>query len=574
MTSASESRSRKGDLMKRLAFIPLTLVLAACAGPQKETVEANSTGASLYPGFNGYARSMDAANPEAQEWFNQGMQFLYGFNHAEAIRSFQEAAARDPENPMPWWGIAHASGININDPMMEDDEWQRADHAITQAMLRIDNASPAHQGLIRAARARFTYPEPVMVRKYDQAYSDAMAELWAEYPSDPDIAVMYAESLMNLQPWDYWTNEGEPKGEIETVVSAIERAIELDPDHPGALHFYIHAVEASNNPGRAEAAADRLINQVPGSGHLVHMPSHLYVRVGRYSDAAVSNEMAVAADRKYFEKAPPPGFYALYYGHNIHFLAYAAMMEGNYETAIQAARDLEAEIPEETLRPLAFLIEGIMPSTFHVMVRFGKWEDILQEPARPEYRYISNAVRYYARGIAHAAMGNVDLARAEQAKFEQAVLEIPEDWMIFNNPIGNVLPIARNMLEGEIAYREGNLDAAFSALRTAIQYEDDLVYDEPPAWMVPVRHALGALLTESGRYAEAEEVYREDLVQNKGNGWALIGLRECLAAQGKQSESAAVAASLARAWPRADVSPTSSCYCAPGGQTLSTGQEN
>ncbi len=559
--------------MKRVALVPLALLLAGCSGSQKEAVEPGSTGASLYEGFDGYARSMGTSNPEAQAWFDQGMQFLYGFNHAEAIRSFQEAAARDPENPMPWWGIAHASGININDPMMEDEDWRRADHAVTQAKLRIKNASPLEKGLIRAARARYTYPPPAEPRAYDQAYADAMAEVRAEFPNDPDVAVMYAESLMNLQPWDYWTNEGEPRGKIETVVATIERAIELDPDHPGALHLYIHAVEASSNPDRAEAAADRLLNQVPGSGHLVHMPSHLFIRVGRYSDAAVSNEMAVAADRRYFEKAPPPGYYSLYYGHNLHFLSYAAMMEGNYETALRAARDLEAEVPEQSLRDLAFLIEGIMPSTFHVMVRFGKWEDILAEPERPEFRYISNTVRHYARGIAYSALGDVASARKEQELFEQAAARIPAHWQVFNNPIGNVLPIARGMLEGEIAYREGRLDDAFSELRTAIEYEDDLVYDEPPGWMLPVRHSLGALLVEAGRHAEAEQVYREDLIHNRGNGWALIGLRQCLLAQGKQTESEAISASLSRVWPRADVSPTSSCYCAPSGQTLSVGGE-
>lgn len=519
--------------------------------------------ARLYDGMDLYHRPIKTDSLAAQTWFDQGLALCYGFNHAEAIRSFEEAARHDPESPMPWWGIAYANGMNINDPVMSEERWQRAFEAAQEAQARIDNGSPVEAALVRAVVARYSWPPPAEQQTLDRAYAVAMQRAWKEHAGDPDVGALYAESMMDLQPWDYWTADGAAKGRADEIVATLEAVLTTAPDHPGASHFYIHAVEASGDPDRAVPAAQRLVKRVPGAGHLVHMPSHIYIRVGRYSDAADVNVLAVAADAAYLEAAPEPDLYYIYYAHNLHFLAYASMMEGRYETAITAARELERAIPQHTLEKYGALIEGIMPTTFHVMIRFGKWEEILEEPKRPEYRLVTHAVRHYARSIAFSALGRTDEARAESAAFEEAVARVPDDWMIFNNPVDRVLPIARAMLEGELAFREGHYEEAFAALRRGIAEEDQLVYDEPPGWMLPVRHPLGAFLMSTGRYAEAEAVYREDERRNRGNGWALLGLRQSLEAQGKSAEARALAPALAAAWHRRDVDPTSSCLCEP-----------
>jgi tetratricopeptide (TPR) repeat protein len=525
--------------------------------------ESPDNGALIYEGFGNYERVISTESALAQQWFNQGMQLMYGFNHDEAIRSFEQAAEEDPSNPMPWWGIAYCYGININDPEMTEERSRNAWNATQKALTRIDAASPVEAALVRAVAERYAWPAPPDRSKLEQSYADAMQAVYDEFPSDPDVAALFAEALMDLQPWDYWTDSGEPKGRTEEFVGVLERALEIDPLHPGANHLYIHAIEASSEPERAEEAADRLTGIVPGSGHLVHMPSHIYVRVGRYADAARSNIDAIRVDREYLAQAPAPGLYAAYYGHNLHFLAFASMMSGNYEQAIQAARDLEAEMPESALREFAGLIEGIMPATFHVLIRFGKWEQILEEPEYPEWRLVSRAVRRYARSIAYSALGQTEQAHVELEAFEQAMAEVPDDWWIFNNRVDQVLPIARAMIHGELWFREGKRDEAFAILREGVQAEDALVYDEPPGWMLPVRHALGALLMADGRYAEAEAVYREDLRRNRDNGWSLTGLKLALAKQNREDESETLSARLSKAFGTADVRPTSSCYCEP-----------
>lgn len=542
----------------------LGLAIGGCALQPAATPTPGSTGSSLFSNFGEYTRRVTTDSPEAQAWFNQGMKLLYGFNHDEAIRSFKEAAAIDPDCAMAWWGVAYAHGININDPAMNKERSREAQRAALKAQQLIDHETPREVALINAIAERYDWPAPKDRTYLDQAYADAMGEAWRQFPNDPDIGALYAESLMNLQPWDYWTPSGEPKGRILEVVATLESVLAMRPDHPGANHFYIHAVEASNSPERAEAAADRLIDLVPGAGHLVHMPSHIYVRVGRYSDAADSNAAAIRADDSYMGVAPEPRFYWLYYAHNQHFLAYASMMEGRYETAMAAAREMERVVPEFFLRDFGNAIEGIMATPFHVLIRFGKWDDVLKEPVRPDYRLVTNAVRHYARGIAYSALGRTAEARREVELFEKAAAAIPSDWWVFNNKIDTVLPIARHMLQGELLFREGRRSEAFEHLRQAVAYEDSLVYDEPPAWMLPVRHALGALLMSDGQYGEAEKVYREDLRKNPKNGWGLLGLQQALRAQGRDSEAAELDDALAAAWRRRDVSPTSSCYCEPG----------
>jgi len=549
-----------------LAGLAAAAVLAAgCASaPNAESYEIGASGARDYPGFAGYERAISTDSGAAQRWFDQGMQLLYGFNHDEAIRAFEEASAHDPSAAMPYWGIAYAHGININDPQMTEERSRAAYAAARGAQDRLDGSTPVERALVEAIGARYAWPAPEDRRALDEAYADAMQAAYKSFPDDPDVASLYAESLMNLQPWDYWTDGGEPKGRIDEVVAVLEGVLRSHPRHPGANHFYIHAVEASSDPDRAVASAERLTSLVPGSGHLVHMPSHIYIRVGRYADAAASNVDAIAADRRYFELAPPAEFYNLYYGHNIHFLAYAAMMSGRYEEAITAARQLEAEMPKDALKAIAGVAEGIMPTNFHVLIRFGKWEQILEEPDYEEWRYVSRAVRRYARAIALSALGRTSEARAEVELFEAAAAACPPDWWVMNNKVDAILPIARHMVWGELLFREGKHEESFEHLREAVALEDALVYDEPPAWMLPVRHALGALLMSAGRYAEAESVYREDLRRNRGNGWALLGLSQALAAQGDTTESETYRRRFETAWADADVMPTSSCYCEPG----------
>jgi len=520
--------------------------------------------AHLYAGFGDYHLQISTNSVSAQLWFDQGMQLLYGFNHDEAIRSFEGGAAQDPLAAMPWWGIAYANGVNLNDTHMDDERNRAAREAADEALARLAGASPLEAALVRAISARYAYPAPAQRRSLDLAYADAMQAVYRTFPSDPDVGALYADALMNLQPWDYWTNDGEPKGRIEEVLTTLEGVMAAHPEHPGANHFYIHAVEASQDPDRAEDAADRLIDLVPGSGHLVHMPSHIYVRVGRYSDAVDSNALAVQADEAYFERSPEPEIYALYYAHNLHFLAYAAMRSGRFEEALAAAHRLESHMPEASLRAFAPSIDGMMPTNFHVLIRFGQWGRILTEPDYPEYRLVSRAVRHYARSVAYSATGRTAEAHVELEAFETAIEAVPDNWRVYNNAVSEVLPIAYAMVRGELLYREGSFDEAFAVLREGIQAEDALIYDEPPGWMLPVRHALGALLMEQGRFGEAEAVYREDLERNRSNGWGLLGLKKALLAQGDELGAEALGAAIERAWAKADLRPQSSCYCAPG----------
>ena len=551
------------DSMKSVRSHAIAVVIAGAVvliGCQKEAPE---NGALIYEGFGNYERKISTDSEAAQQWFNQGMQLMYGFNHDEAIRSFERAAAADPLIPMPWWGIAYCNGMNINDPEMTEERSRIAWEAAQEALARIEAASPVEAALVQAVAQRYAWPAPEDRGELEQKYADAMEAVYEEFPGDPDVAALFAEALMDLQPWDYWNDAGEPVGRTEEFVGIIERALETHPLHPGANHFFIHAIEASSEPDRAVEAADRLTEIVPGSGHLVHMPSHIYIRVGRYADAAESNINAIEVDRAYLAKAPTPGIYAAYYGHNLHFLAFAAMMSGNYEQAIQAARDLEAEMPETALREFAGLIEGIMAANFHVMIRFGKWEQILEEPEYPEWRLVSRAVRLYARSIANSALGRTEEARVELEAFEEAMAEVPEEWWIFNNRVSDVLPIARAMINGELLFREGRREEAYAVLREGVAAEDALVYDEPPGWMLPVRHALGALLMADKRYAEAEAIYREDLRRNRDNGWSLTGLQLALQKQERKSEADELTTRLAMAFNDADTRPSSSCYCEP-----------
>lgn len=550
------------NLTAALGVAVLTLAFGCQSSTERMAHDLN--GSRLYTGVDRYQFPITTDSEDAQRWFNQGVQLLYGFNHQEAIRSFEVAAELDPLSPMPWWGISYANGIHVNNYVMTEPQWKAGWEAAQEAKQRLNsNTTPTERALVEAVATRYTWPAPAEQRPYDEAYADAMQGVYKKFSNNPDVASLYAESMMDLQPWDYWTEDSQPKGNTKEIVAVLEKGLAQYPDHPGLTHLYIHAVEASDDPDRAIAAADALCDRVPGAGHLVHMPSHIYVRTGQYQKATDCNVRAVRADREFFGEAPEQTFYWLYHAHNIHFLAYAAMMEGNYETAMRAARELERDVPEKFIIDLGWLIEGIMPTTFHVMIRFGKWEDVLKEPKRDDYRLVSNAIRHYARAIAYSALDQPAKAREEQKLFEEAFAAVPGEWYVLNNKVDTILPIARHMVEGEIAWREGKQEEALASFRKGVALEDKLIYDEPPGWMLPVRHALGAFLMSAGRYEEAEEVYREDLERNRNNGWGLLGLQQALVAQGETSEATKVGQQLASAWSRADVKATSSCLCEP-----------
>ncbi|MGV3531947.1 MAG: hypothetical protein ACO1QR_06215, partial [Chthoniobacteraceae bacterium] len=487
-------------------------------------------------------------------------------NHGAAIRSFEEAARLDPECAMAHWAIALASGPHINFPLVPPPAAERAWKELSLAQAHAKDASPVEQKLIEALAARYANPQPEDRAPLDQAYADAMRKLWKEYPQDPDVGAFFAEALMDLRPWDQWTPEGDAQPGTEEVLATLDAVLKLNIQHPLANHLYIHAVEASPRPDRANDAADRLRDLQPGIAHNVHMPSHIDVRTGRWHAAVRANVKAVDADRRKREVAgPPKGFLNLYAAHNGHMLAYAAMMTGQSELAISAIRAMRKDLPEEFLKEYAAVAEGFAAMPIEVLVRFGRWDEILAEPADyPEYMPFSRAFHHAARAIAHAAKGSLNEARQEQATFLEKSKLVAEEATFGNNTARAILDLAAKMVEGEILVHDGKLDEGFEALRAAVKLEDALKYDEPPGWMIPSRHVLGASLVRAGRFADAEQVYREDLKRLPENGWALYGLAQSLREQGKSGkELKAVDDRFAKVWAKADLKISSSCLCLP-----------
>lgn len=520
----------------------------------------------FYEGLGSYTRQVTTNSAEAQRYFNQGLAFLQGFNHGAAIRSFEQAAELDPECAMAHWGIALASGPHINLPLVPPPAAERAWRELGLAQAHAKNASPVEQKLIEALAARYANPQPEDRTPLDRAYADAMRKVWQEHPEDADVGAFFAEALMDLRPWNQWTPEGEAQPGTEEVIATLDAVLKLNLYHPLANHLYIHAVEASPHPERADAAADRLRDLQPGIAHNVHMPSHVDVRCGRWHAAVLANVKAVEADRRLSEVAgPPKGFLNLYVAHNRHMLAYAAMMTGQSERAISAIRTMRKELPEEFLREYASAAEGYAAMPLEVLVRFGRWDEILAEPQEyPDYMPFTRALHHAARAIAQAAKGDAQAARQEQALFQERTKLVPEKATFGNNTAASLLQLAGQMVEGELLVHEGKLDEGLEALRAAVKLQDALKYDEPPGWMIPSRHVLGASLVRAGRFAEAEQVYREDLKRLPENGWALFGLAQTLRAQAKNEEEAeAIDARFAKVWEKADVKITSSCVCLP-----------
>lgn len=521
----------------------------------------------LFEGLGVYTRTITTKSPEAQRYFNQGLAFLHAFNHGAAIRSFQEAARLDPACAMAHWAIALAAGPHINFPLVPPPAAELAWKELGLAQKHAAQASAVEHDLIDALSARYANPQPDDRSPLDRAYAEAMRRVWQAHPADPDVGVFFAEALMDLRPWDQWTPEGEPQPGTEEVIATLDAVLKLNINHPFANHLYIHAVEASLHPERAAAAADRLRDLQPGIGHNVHMPSHIDIRRGRWHEAVEANIKAVDAVQRYREiVGPPTGFLAIYDAHNEHMLAYAAMMTGQSALAIEHIRAMVAGLPADFLKEYAMVAEGFVAMPLEVLVRFGRWDEILAEPDNySEYMPFTRAFHHAARAVAYAAKGDVAAARKAQAIYTERARLVPQEETFGNNMAGAIVTIVTHMVEGEILIREGKLEQGFDELRAAVKEEDALRYDEPPGWLIPIRHSLGASLVAAGQFAEAEQVYRDDLARLPEDSWALFGLVQSLRAQGKNEEEATTAeARFQKIWARADLQINSSCLCQPG----------
>ncbi|MDQ0383700.1 tetratricopeptide (TPR) repeat protein [Streptomyces sp. DSM 42143] len=539
-----------------------------------------------------HGRPVTTSSTEAQRWFDRGLVWTYAFHHEEAVSCFEAAAAADPDCAMAHWGIAYALGPNYNKPWEAFDAEEltrtvdRTHAAVERAHEKAArSATPVERALIGALRAR--YPQSRAVEDcsvWNAPYAESMRAVHRLAPDDLDVATLYADALMNLTPWQLWDlRTGRPAEGARTLEAkdVLERALAADGgrEHPGVLHLYIHLMEMSATPQAALTVADRLRGLVPDAGHLNHMPSHLEVLCGDYRRVVSDNTAAIAADEKYRARAGAMNFYTLYRSHNYHFKIYGAMFLGQYGTAMDTVAQLEASVPEELLRvespPMADWLEGFLAMRVHVLIRFGRWADILRLPlpADPRLYCVTTAMIHYARGVALSATGRVDEAEAERLLFREAVARVPGTRTLFNNTCADILAIASAMLDGELEYRRGDHAAAFAALERSVELDDNLPYDEPWGWMQPTRHAYGALLLEQGRVEEAEAVYRADLglddtlpraLQHPGNVWSLHGLHECLVRLGREAEARIVAQQLGLATALADVPVDASCFCRLG----------
>ncbi len=530
--------------------------------PPEEDGAGSTGGGSAAPALldlGPHTFPVSTRNKLAQRYMNQGMNLSYGFNHAEAGRAFEEAARLDPTLAMAYWGQALVLGPNINAPMPAEAEGPALEY-IQKAVSLKAGASPRERVLIAALEKRYT-GNPDQRKANDKAYADAMRQAHARFTDDLDIAMLYVESVMDLNSWGYWMRDGYPMPETTEIVALTESVMRRNPIHPGAVHFYIHLVEPTSTPERGEVAADTLLGLMPAAGHLVHMPSHIYLRVGRYADAIKSNQMAMAADKKYLAQRHASGIYpVMYVPHNIHVLWAAAAMDGQSQLAIDAARQVASTIDDATLRQVpAAAIYRVVP--YWAYARFGRWNQILQEPAPPATNAFLKGGWHYVRGLAFSATRQLQQAEQELATLREIVkgpgLDVP---LMSLNTGRAVLVIGPEVLAGEIALARGQFETAINHLERAVRLEDELAYTEPPELHAPARLTLGAMLLEAGRPAEAETVYWEDLRRNRNNGWALYGLLQALRVQNKNDRAALVEARFKEAWARADVELNSSRF--------------
>ena len=543
----------------------LSALAAACGTAERPAPPtAAAPAVPFFEGLGDHGRTVANASADAQHYFNQGLAFLFAFNHDEAIRAFQRAAAIDPKCGMCWWGIAVANGPHINNPIVAPEREKAGWEAAAKAKAAGGGVLGADNGLINAIAVRFADPQPADRAPLDRAYADAMREAFKQNPTDADTGALFAEALMDLRPWDLWTPDGKMQPGTDEVIRTLDAVRAIAPNHPLALHLYVHALEMSPHPEKADDAADRLRDLTPGLGHLVHMPSHIDVRRGRWGQAMGANSKAMEADNRYNQQVPRQGFYGLYMAHNHHMYAYAAMMIGQSAAAIEAMDKMISRMPDEWKVEYAAIADGFSAMPLEVRMRFGRWDEILAAPEPPANMPIARALRLYARGVALAAQGRIEEARAEQKAFIEARGALPSTAAFGNNTGAAIVGIAAEMLDGEILFRAGEKEKGLAALRRGVAAEDALRYDEPPDWILPVRHALGAALLEAGKAAEAEKVYREDLRKLPENGWSLFGLSRSLQLQGKKSEASDIEARFKEIWSGADVTLKSSCYCQPG----------
>jgi tetratricopeptide (TPR) repeat protein len=520
----------------------------------------------LYDGLGSYSRKVTTDSSESQRYFDQGLAFLYGFNHRAAIRAFEQAAEIDPQCAMAHWGVALACGPHINFTAVPPPAAELAWKALNLARKNVANASPVERSLIDALGKRYANPQPQDRSGLDRAYADAMREVWKNFPKDPDVGALFAEAMMDLRPWDQWTPDGKPQPGTDEIIATLDAVLKLHPNHPLANHLYIHALEASPNPERAIVAADRLRNLQPGLAHNVHMPSHIDIRTGQWLKAVETNAKAVEADQHYRKIfGPPKGFLNVYIAHNRHMLAYAAMMTGQRAVAMKQIRAMVAEMPADFLKENALQAEGFVAMPLEVMVRFGLWDKILAEPEKYTGKmWFTRAFHHAARAIAFAAKSDTANARNEQRIFLERAKLVPKEASLGNNSCEAILGVVAPMVNGEILAEEGRIDSGIEELRTAIQKEDTLKYDEPPAWLIPVRHSLGAVLMKQQRFAEAEQVYREDLARLPENGWSLLGLAQSLRSQNKNADEVSeTQAKFKKVWAKADLKINTSCLCQP-----------
>jgi tetratricopeptide (TPR) repeat protein len=543
----------------------LSIQLASCAQKtSQDDVQSAAVPGQIAPrlqNLGDHKFPVTTRSARAQLFINQGMMLAYGFNHAEAARSFREAARLDPDCAMAYWGMAFVLGPNINMAMPPEVEPQ-AYEMIQKAIALKKGASEKEQAYIDALATRYSAEAKPDRTARDRAYAEAMRQLRDRYPDDLDAATLYAEALMDLRPWNYWTRDMQPYAETLQILRELESVLARNPNHPGAIHLYIHTVEFAR-PELAEAGAERLWKLAPGAGHLVHMPSHIFRRVGRYADASQSNQDAIAADEDYIVQCRAQGVYPLaYYPHNIHFLWDSATMEGRSRMAIEAARKSASSIPEGAWREVPLLHQFLVAPLF-AYTRFGQWDLILSEPPPPEDSLFWTGIWRYARGLAFTATGKMDKAAAELERLRNIAGQKSLDGFrvtFSRNGAKVILEIATEVLTGEIAAKQGNYDKAVARLHRASLLEDNLIYNEPPDWHIPVRQSLGAVLLEAGRAAEAEAIFWQDLSQNRENGWSLYGLTQSLQAQGKEEQAAGIKERFRKAWNQADVSLTASRF--------------
>jgi tetratricopeptide (TPR) repeat protein len=552
--------------MSRNIMLAIVVAIAAVAGywlynrhrAETPPPDIAPVGATLLEGLGDYSMPITSDEKDVQRWFDQGLAMTYGFNHDAAERSFLKAAELDPDCAMCWWGASLVLGPHVNakmDPNNNAKAWDRLERARAVA----EDATEKEQAFIKALSARYAEAPPEDRRPLDEAYAAAMGELAAKYPDDLDAVTLHAESMMNLQPWDYYDANGEPKGHTAEVVSQLESVIERDPEHAGALHLYVHAVEASPSPEKGVAAADTLRELLPGSGHLVHMPAHIYARVGRYHDAVIANQKAIVADDAYLAACRPgPGVYPLgYVPHNHHFLWFAATMEGASQIAIDAARTTGERTSDAKLMrtPGLEAMQNFSQTPLLADVRFGRWDEVVATPKPPDDLPYKQAIWNYAQGMAALGQDRVEDAK----KFHEALVPATtnpeiEKLMAWDrySLIGGVR-IAERFVAAGLARAAKDYDAAIAALQAAVTIEDTLPYDEPPAWHWPTRQALGDVLLEAKKPAEAEKAFSDELARNPENGWSLYGLSQALKAQGKKAEAKEVSDRFTRAWANADV---------------------